>query len=89
MRVKADDLKQDITAMNDQLHTVGIRTLDDKQKLISSYMSLALNCVKTHIFIDPEGQEQKIIMQQKSNLNQASGEQVICEETSQHQYNLS
>ncbi len=89
LRVKADELQQDITAMNDQLHTVGICTLDDKQKLISSYMSLALNCVKTHIFIDMEGQEQKIEMQQKPNANQTDGEQVICEETSQPQYNLS
>ncbi|OLN31350.1 toprim domain-containing protein [Desulfosporosinus metallidurans] len=89
LRVKADELQQDITAMNDQLHIVGIRTLDDKQKIISSYMSLALNCVKTHIFIDREGQEQKIIMQHKPNLNQTDGEQVICEETSQPQYNLS
>ncbi|HBW35540.1 hypothetical protein [Desulfosporosinus sp. BICA1-9] len=89
LRVKADDIQQNITAMNDQLHMVGIRTLDDKQKLISSYLSLALNCVKTHIFIDLEGQEQEIIMQQISNLNQTNGKQVICEETSLTQYNLS
>ena len=89
LRVKADDLQQDIVSIKDQLQTVGIRTLEDKQKLISSYMSLALNCVKTHIFIDREGQEQKIKMQQKQNLNQTDCEQVICEETSQPQYNLS
>lgn len=88
-RVKADNIEQDITGINDQLHTVGIRTLDDKQKLISSYMSLALNCVKAHIFIDLKGQEQKTKMQQKQDVNRTDYEQTVCEEPAQPQYNLS
>ncbi len=89
LRVKADNLKQDITAINTQLHMVGIRSLDDKQKLISSFMSLALNCVKTHLFIDLEGQEQKTKAPQKQNANQSDCEQAVHEEPVQPKFNLS
>lgn len=89
LRTKTDNLQQDITVINAQLHTVGIRTLGDKQKLISSYMSLALNCIKAHIFIDLEGQEQKTAMQQKQDVNRIDFEQAVCEAPAQPQYNLS
>ena len=89
LRTKTDNLQQDITAINAQLHTVGIRTLGDKQKMISSYMSLALNCIKAHIFIDLEGQEQKTAMHQKQDANLTDFEQAVCEAPAQPQYNLS
>jgi hypothetical protein len=89
LRTKTDNLQRDITAINDQVHSVGIRTPGDKQKLISSYMSLALNCVKAHIFLVIEGQTQKTEVQQKRNTNQIDCEQVVCEKPAQPQYNLS
>ena len=89
LKTKTDNIQQDITVINAQLHTVGIRNLGDKQKLISSYMSLALNCIKAHIFIDLEGQEQKNAMQQKQDANRTDFEQEVCEAPAQPQYNLS
>ena len=89
LRTKTDNLQRDITAINDQVHSVGIRTPGDKQKLISSYMSLALNCVKAHIFLHLEGQGQKNRMQQKQNADQNDYEQAVCETPAQPQYNLS
>ena len=34
--------------------TSGIRTLEDKEKLVSSYQRLALDCVKTMMFVEQE-----------------------------------
>lgn len=89
LRAKADNLQHDVAAINYQLHTVGIRTLDDKQKLISSYMSLVLNCIKAHIFINLEGQQQKAKALQKQNANQTACKQVLCEGPAQPSFNLS
>ena len=80
LKVKRDNIQQDIDAINNQFHTEGIRTLDDKQKLISSYKSLASNCIKTHIFMGQEIQKQKHLSQ---------NEQAACEEPVQPKLNLS
>ena len=84
LRVKADNIQQDITSINGHLNKVGIRTLDDRQKLISSYMNLALDCIYAYIFINLEMQIQKNGMQHKRDAKQTA-----YEEPSQHQYILS
>ena len=71
LKTKAEDIQQDVNAIIAQLNTSGIRTLEDKQKLIASYMSLALNCVKAQIFICLEEQEQRIEALQKQNEERA------------------
>lgn len=88
MRAKLDNIKQDIITIDDQFHEAGVRTLADNQKVVSSYMSFALNCIRAHIFIDLESQKQKTEVQQKQNANQLECEQEVCEEPAQHQYNL-
>ncbi|HOT22770.1 MAG TPA: hypothetical protein PLD67_09350, partial [Sedimentibacter sp.] len=69
---------------NNQLKTSGIRTLEDKQKLIASYMSLALNCVKAQITICLESQQQKIEALQKQNEERVDYMQAVCQEFLQH-----
>jgi len=54
LRNKAKDIQQDAEATILILKTPGIRSVEDKKKLIENYMSLALDCVKAHTFIDLE-----------------------------------
>lgn len=84
LKTKAEDIQQDVNAINNQLKTSGIRTLEDKQKLIASYMSLALNCVKAQIFICLEEQEQRIEALQNQNEERVDYMQAVCEEFLQH-----
>ena len=58
LRSRIDDLQRDIARLNQQYGTPGIRGPEDKQNLIDSYLRLALDCVKTQIFIGVEAQKQ-------------------------------
>lgn len=58
LRSKTYDLQQDIIYLNKQYHTPGIRGPEDKQNLIASYLRLALECVRTQIFVALEMQKQ-------------------------------
>jgi len=71
LQAKMDVLKQNIASIREQLLTTGIRSLADKQNLISSYMSLSQNCVKVHIFINLEMQGQ----QQSQNMKEQTADQ--------------
>lgn len=54
LRSKVEDIKFDVLDINRQVHTVGIRTIDDTKKLICSYSKLVLDCVKTQLLIELE-----------------------------------
>jgi len=54
LRTRAEQLQQKASDINRQLQASGIRTLEDKEKLLSSYQSLALDCVKTLMFVELE-----------------------------------
>ena len=55
LRTKAEQLHHDISDICRQLQASGIvRTLADKEKLLTSYQRLALDCVKTMMFIEQE-----------------------------------
>jgi len=54
LRTKAEQLRQDVTEICRQLQAPGIRTLVDKEKLLSSYQRLALDSVKTIMFVEQE-----------------------------------
>jgi len=54
LRTKAEDIRFDVSDIDHQLHSDGILTLEDKQKLLSSYLRLALSCVKTQLFVEME-----------------------------------
>lgn len=54
LRTKAEQIRQDVSEINRQLQTSGIRTQADKEKLLSSYQHLALDCVKTMMFVEQE-----------------------------------
>jgi hypothetical protein len=60
LRNKAKDIQQDAEATVRILKTPGIRSVEDKKKLIENCMSLALDCVKAHTFIDFEQQKQML-----------------------------
>lgn len=51
LRTKAEDIHLDITALDQQLNTAGLRRPQDKQGLAASYMRLALDCVKAQLAI--------------------------------------
>ncbi|BAE86422.1 DUF3991 domain-containing protein [Desulfitobacterium hafniense] len=54
LRTKAEQLRQDVSNISRQLQTIGIRTLEDKEKLLSTYQLLALDCIKTIMFVEQE-----------------------------------
>lgn len=54
LRTKAEQLHQDVTEICRQLQAPGIRTLADKEKLLSSYQRFALDSVKTIMFVEQE-----------------------------------
>lgn len=54
LRTKAEQIRQDVSEISRQLHASGIRTQADKEKLLSSYQGLALDCVKTMMFVEQE-----------------------------------
>lgn len=56
--LEVDDLRQDISCLNKQYRTPGIRGPEDKQNLIAAYLRLALDCVRTRIFLALEMQKQ-------------------------------
>jgi hypothetical protein len=51
---KAEQIRQDVSDISRQLHAPGIRTLADKEKLLSSYKRFALDSVKTIMFVEQE-----------------------------------
>jgi len=57
-RSKIESLHQTVNNLGGRLKANGIRTLDDRQKIMSDTMSLALQCVKAQIFIQTEFQNQ-------------------------------
>lgn len=57
-RAKIENIQQTVNGLGSRLKTSGIRTLDDRQKIISDTMSLALQCVKAQIYIRTELQDQ-------------------------------
>jgi hypothetical protein len=54
LRTKSEELRQDIKDLDRQVHTPGIRTLEDREKVLSSYQRLALDCVKIKLFLELE-----------------------------------
>lgn len=54
LRTKAEDIRLDLTDIDRQKNTVGIRTLEDREKLLSSYRRLALDCVRAQLFVELE-----------------------------------
>lgn len=54
LRTKAEQLRQNVSDINRQLQTSGNRTLEDKEKLLSSYQRLAMDSIKTIMFVVQE-----------------------------------
>ena len=51
MRTKAADIREDAVNIDRQSLAPGIRTLQDRQTLVSDYMRLALDCIKAQLFV--------------------------------------
>jgi len=54
LRTRAEDIRSDLADIGRQVRAPGIRTPEDREKLLSSYMRLALDCVKTRLFVELE-----------------------------------
>lgn len=68
LRTKAEDIRSDLADISRQVHASGIRTLQDREKLLSSYMRLALDCVKTRLFVELEAPSLVPVREQKEDL---------------------
>ena len=69
LRTKAEQLRQDVSNISRRLQTTGIRTLEDKKKLLSSYQRLALNCIKTMMFVKQELPSMPTVQEQAVNFS--------------------
>jgi hypothetical protein len=67
LRTKAEQIRQDVSDIGRQLQTPGIRTQVDKEKLLSSYQRLALDCVKALLFVELEMPKLLPAQEQASN----------------------
>lgn len=67
LRTKAEELRQDIADITRQAKAPSIRTLEDKEKLLSSYQRLALDCVKALLFAELEMPKMLPAQEQASN----------------------
>ena len=67
LRTKVEELYQDIADIGRQVHAPGICTLEDREKLLSSYRRLALDCVKTQLFVELEVPSLLPVQEQTAN----------------------
>ena len=67
LRSRMEDIKRDLADIGRQVDTPGIRSEDDMKWFCRSYMSLALDCVKTRIFVELESPEP--ILEQEQTVN--------------------
>lgn len=67
LRTKAEEIHQGIAGIERQIHASGIRTLEDREKLLSSYMRVALDCVKTLIFVELDAPTLLPVQEQTAN----------------------
>ena len=77
LKSKVDNLQHDVNIVNELLRDAGICTLDEKKKLIVSYMSLVLSCVRIHIFIALGCHLQKSEMLQEVTLQKQNKNQMV------------
>jgi hypothetical protein len=68
LRTRAEDIRSDLADIGRHAHATGIRTMEDREKLLSSYMRLALDCVKTRLFIELEAPSLVPVREQKEDL---------------------
>lgn len=68
LRTRAEDIRSDLADIGRQVRASGIRTLEDREKLLSSYMRLALDCVKTRLFVELEAPSLVPVREQKEDL---------------------
>jgi hypothetical protein len=57
LRSRMEDIRRNLADISRQIDTPGIRSEDDMKRLCRSYMSLALDCVKTRMFVELESPE--------------------------------
>lgn len=67
LRTKAEELRQDVTDITRQAKVPDIRTLEDREKLLSSYNRLALDCIKALLFVELEMPKMLPAQEQASN----------------------
>jgi len=54
LRTRTEDIRKDLADIDRMTHTSGIRGVEDQRSLGSSYHRLALDCVRTRIFLELE-----------------------------------
>lgn len=67
LRTRTEELYKDIAEITHQTKAPGIRTLDDREKLLSSYQRLALDCVKALLFVELDMPKMLPAQEQASN----------------------
>jgi len=67
LRSKAEDIRLDLEDIGRQVHSAGIRSLEDKYNLTRSYMRLALDCVRAQLFVELEAPSLLPVQEQTAN----------------------
>jgi hypothetical protein len=56
LRARMEDIRSDMTEIDQMIDNFGIRTEADQKKLCGVYLRLALNCIRAELFIELEFQ---------------------------------
>lgn len=67
LRTRAEDLRRDLEDIDRQVHSAGIWSLEDQQRLSCSYLHLALDCVKARMFMELELPSLLPVQEQNAN----------------------
>jgi len=68
LRSRLEDIRGDMTEFNQMIDTSGIRTETDQKQLGGLYLRLALNCIKTEMFIELEFQAVQQKQEKEANM---------------------
>lgn len=78
LRSRADDLRQDIASLSRQINAAGLRGPEDKRNIIASYLRLALDCVRSQIFVRLEELKQNTETPRLQNVDRNALVQAEC-----------
>lgn len=67
LRTRLADIRRELTDIDHLVHSPGIRTLEDQQRLGGSYLKIALDCVKARMFVELESPT--LLTEQEQNEN--------------------
>ena len=68
MRTRIEDIRRDLSGIDQIKNAPGIRTKEDQRRLGSGYLWLALDCVRARMFVELEPMVMMDVQQKPENM---------------------